>query len=78
MNKKSVCLTAATIVARPDIAYDYLDDNRYFAWEIVRRRRDYVAVRATTQRLRSGGAPIDLIRSPAPGVCRGLRFRRGS
>jgi hypothetical protein len=55
-----------------------LVDPRAFAWEILRRRKDYRGMPASIERLADTAAPIDLIR-PADAPSRwGLRFRRRS
>jgi hypothetical protein len=69
---------ATKIVARSGTCFARLGDNRYFAWEIVRRRHDYVAAPVSSERLRDGRRPIDLIRSLSPDPAWGLRFRRKS
>lgn len=63
------------LVARDLPSADVLDDLRTFAWEILRRRRDFRGAPAMIQQVGPPSAPIELItplRASREGM---LRFR---
>ncbi|WP_407696535.1 transcriptional regulator domain-containing protein [Sphingomonas abietis] len=63
------------LVERPVEAIERLCDPGQFAWEILRRRRDYEGEPVTTWPLRGGSAPVAVVEANTGRTPWGLRFR---
>lgn len=66
---------SCAIVARSLPDPILMADPRSFAWEILRRRADYIGAPAVAEHIGTADAPIELIRPTGTAADWGLRFR---